>query len=163
MTDKNNQPDLMIELPNDLQKKAPLVKNGGVDHNTIEQAQSIVASMKDDYLTWVQEDLHNLDAAFARLTQERTRQTIDELFLIVHDMKGQGGSFGYSLITAVGNGLCRYLERQSAVTDQLINITEVHINALHLIIDNRMTDEHAAEARQMLHGLTEIVTKNLKK
>jgi hypothetical protein len=86
--------------------------------------------MGDQYLDWVQEDLGKIDAAFVALkaaTGDRA-QEVDDVFQASHDMKGQGGS--YDLITAIGNQLCRMIEKVDNVGDAEVNAIEVHIGAM---------------------------------
>jgi chemotaxis protein histidine kinase CheA len=126
----------IINPPNAVKAKVKVGGPGAVDVATLERAEQAIAAMGDQYLDWVQEDLGKIDAAFVALkaaTGDRA-QEVDAVFQVSHDMKGQGGSFGYDLITAIGNQLCRMIEKVDTVGDAEVNAIEVHIGAMKLVI-----------------------------
>lgn len=126
----------IINPPNAVKAKVKVGGPGAVDVATLERAEQAIAAMGDQYLDWVQEDLGKIDAAFVALkaaTGDRA-QEVDDVFQVSHDMKGQGGSFGYDLITAIGNQLCRMIEKVDTVGDAEVNAIEVHIGAMKLVI-----------------------------
>ena len=119
--------------------------------------------MGDQYLDWVQEDLGKIDAAFVALkaaTGDRA-QEVDAVFQVSHDMKGQGGSFGYDLITAIGNQLCRMIEKVDTVGDAEVNAIEVHIGAMKLVIAQKMTGNGGQAGDQIMLGLEKVMEKNI--
>ena len=120
--------------------------------------------MGDQYLDWVQEDLGKIDAAFVALkaaTGDRA-QEVDDVFQVSHDMKGQGGSFGYDLITAIGNQLCRMIEKVDTVGDAEVNAIEVHIGAMKLVIAQKMTGNGGQAGDQIMLGLEKVMEKILR-
>ncbi|MBT5300349.1 MAG: phosphorelay protein [Rhodospirillaceae bacterium] len=124
----------IINPPNAVKAKVKVGGPGAVDVATLERAEQAIAAMGDQYLDWVQEDLGKIDAAFVALkaaTGDRA-QEVDDVFQASHDMKGQGGS--YDLITAIGNQLCRMIEKVDTVGDAEVNAIEVHIGAMKLVI-----------------------------
>ena len=149
--------DVLIELPDTLKDKAPYVRVGGVDERMLAQAEAVISNMSGQYLDWVAEDFKRLDAALDVMDSDRSVESIQGLFFVAHDMKGQGGSFGYPLITKIGNSLCRYLELQSAVTDETIQIARVHAEAMKLAISASMKDENSPQARRLLEKLEHLV------
>ena len=149
--------DILIELPDTLKEKAPYVKKGGVDAAAMAKAEAVIANMAGDYLDWVAEDFKRLDASMADMAAKRTAESAQALFFVAHDMKGQGGSFGYPLMTKIGNSLCRYLENQTAVTGETVQIAKVHVNAMHLVISASLKDEKTAEARNLMTNLEHLV------
>ena len=117
--------------------------------------------MGDQYLDWVQEDLGKIDAAFVALkaaTGDRA-QEVDDVFQVSHDMKGQGGS--YDLITAIGNQLCRMVEKVDNVGDAEVNAIEVHIGAMKLVIAQKMTGNGGQAGDQIMLGLEKVMEKNI--
>ena len=118
--------------------------------------------MGDQYLDWVQEDLGKIDAAFVALkaaTGDRA-QEVDDVFQVSHDMKGQGGS--YDLITAIGNQLCRMVEKVDNVGDAEVNAIEVHIGAMKLVIAQKMTGNGGQAGDQIMLGLEKVMEKILR-
>ena len=110
-----------------------------------EKAMAVLNDLAKDYLIWVQDDLKSLSDVYATALklngQERFELITQDLFRIVHDMKGQGATFGYDLITDIGNHLCRYIERFDSFEQEQMRAIEIHINALREIIEKQMTGD----------------------
>ena len=101
----------IINPPNTLKSKVREGGPGAVDLATLERAERVIEQMADSYLEWVQEDLVRMDAAYKALaaaTGDRKAEA-EQVFQIAHDIKGQGGSFGYDLMTLIANELCRLI------------------------------------------------------
>jgi len=120
--------------------------------------------MADQYLEWVQDDIKRIDAAFAVLVAAsgERKQELDDVFQVAHDMKGQGGSFGYDLVTAIGNQLCRLIEKLERVGDAEINAIKVHIDAIKLVIAQKMRGNGGKAGDQILIGLEKVMEKLLR-
>ena len=154
----------IINPPNAVKAKVKVGGPGAVDVATLERAEQAIAAMGDQYLDWVQEDLGKIDAAFVALkaaTGDRA-QEVDDVFQVSHDMKGQGGSFGYDLITAIGNQLCRMIEKVDTVGDAEVNVGEVHIGAMKLVIAQKMTGNGGEAGDQIMLGLEKVMEKILR-
>jgi hypothetical protein len=78
-------------------------------------------------------------------------------------MKGQGGSFGYPLMTAVGNSLCRFLEKVDKLPDSALEVVAVHVDTMRVVISNKMEGEGGKMGDRLLNGLDLVVNKVLKK
>ena len=111
----------IIHPPNLLKMK---VGSGGVDPDRIAKAEAAVAELAESYIDWALKDLAELQARFAAIRAETAdpRQRVLDLFQTAHDMKGQGATFGYPLVTQVAKHLCHYVEGQLE-RDQLPDLT----------------------------------------
>ncbi len=153
----------IIVPPDTLKDKIVTGGPNAVDMEALERAEQVIANMADSYLDWVEEDLKKIASAYDRLVEgggDRTKD-VDKVFGIAHDMKGQGGSFGYELITAVGNNLCRLIERfdDSVAPDVQNEAIRIHIDAMKLIISNRMKGDGGAQGTAILNGVQQMVEK----
>lgn len=154
----------IINPPNMVKAKVRVGGPGPVDTSTLERAEEAIAGMSDQYLEWVQEDLKRIDEAFAALAAA-SGERVDELeavFGVAHDMKGQGGSFGYDLITAIGNQLCRLIEKLEKAGDPEVNAIRVHIDAMKLVIAQKIKGDGGKAGDQILFGLEKVAEKLLK-
>lgn len=152
----------VIKPPHPLRGKVKVGGPGAVDMAALERAEQVIASMGPSYLEWVREDLANIGAAFDALKAGRGDQAaaLDRVFQISHDMKGQGGSFGYNLITTVGNGLCRLLERLGGKADAAaIDVIKLHIDTMKLVIAESLTGDGGPKGERLLKGLELVVGK----
>lgn len=133
----------------------------GIDPETLARAQAMIASMRDDYLTWAQEDLTALFAALDALDGNTgdPAATKAEVFRVAHDMKGQGGSFGFALITIVGNGLCRFLEKTGdPLTANQRATVRAHAESLRHILAERIEGDGGEAEAAMLDRLDQMRT-----
>ncbi|WP_282604889.1 Hpt domain-containing protein [Pelagibius sp. Alg239-R121] len=62
-------------------------------------------------------------------------EVILEMRGIAHDIKGQGGSFGYPLITEVGDSLSTLLKHERMQSEAGLKLLAAHITALATILD----------------------------
>ena len=142
---------------------------GGVDVEALERADAVVASLKKNYLDWVEEDFNKLQKIYAKAAetpQAERASVVHDLFFVAHDMKGQGGSFNYHLVTQIGNLLCRYIEAHEAqpVVDfgkTEMEVIKLHVDAIRLVIGQRWEGDGGREGKNLLAGLQAVVTKNM--
>lgn len=153
----------IITPPDRLKDRISTDGANAVDMALIERAEQVFASMSDGYMEWVAKDLDNIQKVFDRVLEGRGDRAGDLslIFRIAHDMKGQGGSFGYQLITTVGNRLCRMLERfDGSLKPEVENeAIRIHIDAMRLVIANRMTGDGGAEGEAIMLGVQQVAEK----
>ena len=153
----------IINPPNALKKKVGTGGAGAVDLEALERAEKVIAGMTGSYLEWVVEDLKKIDAAYAKLaaaTGDR-KEEMNGVFQVSHDIKGQGGSFGYDLMTAIGNELCRLIEKADKIGAGEVEATKLHIDAMKLVIGEDLKGNGGKQGEQMLSGLQKVCDKLL--
>lgn len=101
------------------------------------RAQAAVDDLAKGYTTWARADVDRarkaLDAALAEPAQ-RAKQ-VEELFRVAHDLKGQGTSFGYPLVTRIADSLCRLTrDRKLAYEDRHLDLARAHLDAAQLVL-----------------------------
>lgn len=148
----------IITPPTSLKSKVREGGPGAVDLETLERAEKVIASMADSYLEWVQEDLTRLDNCYKAMQEAEPprKKAADGLFQVAHDIKGQGGSFGYDLMTVIGNELCRLLERQDSFGSAEMQAIKVHIDAMKLVIQNSMTGDGGPNGQALVAGIRQV-------
>lgn len=151
----------VIKPPDTLSAKVTKGGPGAVDLAAIERAESVIANMADSYLDWVEDDLVKITKAQEALKANRDApaEYLDKVFQIAHDMKGQGGSFGYDLMTILGNDLCRFIEEKKEVSDVDLEVIDLYINTMQIVISQRMSGDGGAEGNKVLTGLAAVVEK----
>lgn len=153
-----------IQPPSSLKDKVAIT-NDGVDLDALEQAEQLIAGMQDSYLEWVEEDLKKITACYVAAQQETgsRKQVFKDIFSVAHDIKGQGGSFDYPLMTIIGNLLCRFLERLEKEDvepkESHMAVVKVHIDALRLVIAQRMSGEGGKVGDNLIRGLNAALSK----
>lgn len=154
----------VIQPPDTLQGKVTYSASG-VDLAMLEKAEQIVAGLQGSYLEWVQEDLSKLQALCDRAMSEGTvgSDVLNEIFRIAHDIKGQGGSFGYDLMTAVGHHLCRFVEALAQAGPAEMEVIKLHLDAMRLIVGERMEGSGGQAGERMIAGLDAVIAKMTRK
>jgi chemotaxis protein histidine kinase CheA len=98
-----------------------------------------------------------LDSAFEALpATENARESIDALFTIAHDIRGEGGTFGFPLATAIAGNLCAILEDREQVDEALLEAIRVHIDSLKLVVFQPIKGDGGAQGTELLAGLQKV-------
>jgi chemotaxis protein histidine kinase CheA len=101
------------------------------------RAQAAVEDLAKGYTTWARADVDRarkaLETALAEPAQ-RGRH-VEELFRVAHDLKGQGTSFGFPLVTRIADSLCRLTrDRKLAYQDRHLDLARSHLDATQLVL-----------------------------
>jgi len=155
----------VINPPDTLKSKVKKGGPGAVDLAALERAEAVIAGMADSYLDWVEEDLFRIQKAYDDLVAHKDdpKEYLDKVFQIAHDMKGQGGSFGYDLMTILGNDLCRFIETKETVSGTDLEVIDLYIGTMKVVISKRISGDGGAEGNKVLTGLDAVVDKITRK
>ena len=100
------------------------------------RAQAAVADLAKSFEASAVVDLDRC-AAFLNTARENPAGRADavkEIYGIAHNLKGQGSSFGYPLITRIGQSLCQLTRPQRDFSDADLGIVQGHLDAIRLIL-----------------------------
>ena len=153
----------VINPPNVLKEKVGNDGMGAIDLEAVEKAEKVIASLADSYLDTVAEDLRKIDEAFEKL-KAATGGRKEELMGVFQEslnLKGQGGSFGYDLMTAIGNELCRLIEKLDKAGPKEVEAIKLHIDSMKLVIGNDIKGTGGDAGEKMLAGLQQVCDKLL--
>jgi chemotaxis protein histidine kinase CheA len=166
MNDKQtggDQTHELIKAPNKLSDKVSVGGPGAVDPAMLEQAEKVIEDLADSYLDWVAEDLAKLQSAFAKLKADggASAENLEAVFQVTHDIKGQGGSFDYTLMTIIGNQLCRFIENldKKSVGAPELEVIELHVNTLQVVISQQLIGDGGEIGAKLLSGLEKVIAK----
>ena len=145
-----------------LNSKVTVGGPGAVDEATLERAEKVIQGMAEDYVKWAKEDLIRLAKAFAPLKagQGDAAKNLTAIFEVAHDIKGQGGSFDFQLMTFIGNQLCRFIESLNGKAEAPeIEVIELHVNALQVVMSQKLKNDGGAVGKALLTGLEKVIAK----
>jgi len=152
-----------IIAPNDLRKKQKMAGvNMNLDPTWVDAAERSIMAAKFDYLEAAEEDMAKLAAAYDKAMKDPANRVahIQELYGIVQSIKGQGTSFGYPLMTAVGNQLARFIEDCGEnLTDAQMDAVKVHQEALRLVMQQKMEGDGGPIGQKLVAGLAMVIKK----
>ncbi|MGB0748750.1 MAG: phosphorelay protein [Magnetospiraceae bacterium] len=151
--------EVVLIKPKDTLKQKVIGTAATSEDAMLAAAEQAVAALAADYPIWAKKDLDRLVAAHRRLVSDPSKDNLLEIFEIAHEVKGQGGTFGYDLMTIVGNSLCRFVEHRNSVSPSEIAVIKVHIDTLNLVLSEQITGNGGVKGTQILRGLEMIVEK----
>jgi hypothetical protein len=125
------------------------------------RAQAAVADLAKNFEESAAVDLDHC-AAFLRTAREQPAARADsvkEIYGIAHNLKGQGSSFGYPLITRIGQSLCQLTRPERAFSDADLGIMQAHLDAIRLILAKDIKGEGGAVGDKLAARLETLVTR----
>lgn len=128
----------------------------GIEDDALRRARSAIDKLKRAYLReWAPASIYELDRAI-RLGQsspEMAAEHLDMIFRLAHDMKGQGATFGFELISEIGDSLCGMTEGRVFATKAEFDAMHAHAKAAHQVIEQVIEDGDSPEARRVRRDL----------
>jgi hypothetical protein len=100
------------------------------------RAQAAVADLAKTYAPNTIADLDRCVALLkaAREDANARAASVRDLYGIAHNIKGQGSSFGYPLVTRIGHSLCTLVRQERDFSDADLGVMQAHLDALRLIL-----------------------------
>ncbi len=149
-----------FHLPNRLKTKAGPRKR--VDSESLfAEAEAKLAELTDDYMASAGADLARIQAALAAAEAEPATAAahLETLRSLVHDMKGQGATFGYPLVTEIGQSLHEFLTELSAPREIALKIIGHHVDALSSVIKNDIQGDGGEVGREVISVFRKAVAR----
>lgn len=133
---------------------------GSISEEALAAAQEQFEKMAEDYPDWVQSVLTRLHEQHSRCvdTPELRHQCFKRLNEIAHDMKGQGGTFGFNLISSFAVSLYDFTKPRDSYNDAVVELVKAHVDAMKAVIAGRIRGdggEIGTELTQSLHKAIE--------
>ena len=158
-------------LPNKLEDKlgANALKGEiGLDPMVIHAAEARIQSMVGDYTDWVGKHLQRMSRSLSVLVsvsgddQEAintvNRKPVAEINRIAHELRGQGGIFGYPLITALGKSLYKTtLDPLMIITEERRTLIEAHIDAIRTVFREKISGNGGEVGSALLREINTAV------
>ncbi|MFN4309378.1 MAG: Hpt domain-containing protein [Ferrovibrio sp.] len=126
----------------------------------VANAQAAVAGLSDQYIGWVNADLKRLDAAISAAQGGTDADKLRAVYDVAHDIKGQGSTFGYLLVTDIGQLLCRYVDEAIRRKKVDVDIIAAHVAALRTVVDNRIQGQAGELGAEILDTLRSAAAKS---
>jgi chemotaxis protein histidine kinase CheA len=134
----------------------------GIDPEILARAEQAVAALGGDFIDQTKEAL---DAHRNHLDQTAGLPSVDEaheIFSFAHDLRGQGGSFGYPLLSEIGGSLCHFLEaREFQLIDGDKVVIHSHFDAAAAILADEIAGDGDTVSQALVAGLLELVVRRL--
>lgn len=128
----------------------------------LEEAMAELDKFAEDYPDWVQGQVRELyDLVAKTRDKEENRRTTEfkRINEIAHDMRGQGGTFGYPLVTTVADSLYNFTGSRSSARDSHVEIVKSHIDTMNAVIKERVEGDGGILGRELLTALEKAIEK----
>ena len=78
---------------------------------------------------------------------------------LAHDLKGQGGTFGYPLITTFAGSLFKFTDANARQTDNYVQIVNAHIDAIRAVVAGKIQGDGGRTGRELRLVLEDAIAK----
>lgn len=123
----------------------------------VAKAEKALAELSSEFGTWMEEECERLDKARQAVSKTGfSKINKDTLFLAAHDIKGEAATFGFPLVAAAADSLCRLIEHTPDVTLIPIKLVEQHVDAVRAIYREYSRSNAEALAALLTGRLREV-------
>lgn len=153
-----------FRLPNVMQEKVSMFGGGGsgeLPNKLLMEAELQLRREALEFHQWAQDYL----AELSRLCQEALetdgprKKQFDEINHLAHELRGQGGTFGYPLITNFGKMLYDITKQGRRDDDPAVEIVKAHVDAMREVFRLQIKGDGGDIGRQLLDTLKKAIAK----
>jgi chemotaxis protein histidine kinase CheA len=130
-----------------------------IDAAALKRAEEALASAAEDYPDWVMTTINRLVELHGLCVSNppARRPTFEQIRRIAHDLKGQGGTFGYPLVTSFSTSLHRFASMREGIEDEHVEIIKSHIDAMRAVVRDRVSGDGGEIGKALAKGLDEVI------
>jgi len=122
-------------------------------------ADEALEGLREMYLEGAGKDIAGLEEHLSRVQKdgEAWSDACKLMREITHNVKGQGTSFGYPLMTEVGTSLSRLLKLIEAPEEKDVKLVAAHISALRIVLDKDIQGSGGQLGEDLVRKLADLV------
>jgi len=153
----------IFQLPNTLKSKLGRGLNASFELpvELLKMAESELDRVVLDFHDWAADYLRRLirlvTAAEEESEPERRRRFLREINGIAHELRGQGGLFGYPLMTTLAQSLFDATQTGCAEDNDAIAIVKAHVDAMRVVVRDQVKGDGGAVGRALLSTLRDAI------
>ena len=144
----------VINPPNLLKSK---VGSGGFALGAVDKAAKVIDGLRGEFEEIAKVEVVKLVAAAALMAQPNDLAKRDEVYKIAHELRGQGGSYGYPLVTRFGDQLCRYLDAAAGLDAKSLVIVKATADAIAVVINSKVAGDGGDTGRALVAMLDKVL------
>lgn len=153
-----------FKLPNHLKDKAGGGKGGkppSLPADILEQAEAGLERAALDFTEWATEYLSNLAKLCDEAMEfpEKRGHQFAKVNELAHELRGQGGTFGYPLISIFGKMLYQSTMEGCPETDNQVEIVRAHIDAMRAVIREKVAGDGGEVGKSLLGSLKQAIAR----
>jgi HPt (histidine-containing phosphotransfer) domain-containing protein len=104
------------------------------DEDPVARAEKALEDLSSEFGSWMESECERLDKARVVIGKGGfTKANKEALFHAAHDIKGEAATFGFPLVAAAADSLCRLIEYTPDVTRIPLKLVDQHVDAVRAI------------------------------
>jgi hypothetical protein len=111
---------------------------GKIDESLLKKAEDRIAEVGASYPDRVKADLDKLVALAnqAATAPDRRDEAITGINLIVHEIRGEGATFGYPLLTKFASSLFKFTDGLTSPNAHQLALIKAHVDVMTVVVKN---------------------------
>ena len=149
----------IIHPPNTI--AARVTGDGKISAEMLSAAEDVVSAHTAMFTSQCKAEAEHLADILTKMESNPDIQAklMTEIYQISHNIKGQGGTFGYQLITDIAASLCSYTEHLESCDGTALALIRAHIDAIRAVIAGDMVGDGGEIGQAISSSLGLAVTK----
>lgn len=159
---KNPEDVYFFRLPNALRDKVGGFhgETGEIPVELLDEAEEILGRNAFEYREWVLDYVRTIAKACkeaANLPVRDRTVMFDKVNELAHELRGQGGIFGYPLISSIGEMLFQLTEPPRDMSDNAIHLVQAHLDIMYRVFADRIEGDGGTVGVALLAELRDKV------
>ena len=152
-------------LPNSLKDKVGGLGKGDMGEiptGLLEEAEADLERAALDFTEWAGKYLAKLSKLCERALEQEPgmrRRYFNEINLLAHELRGQGGTFGYPLISVFGRRLYEVTGPECRENDSAVEVVKAHVDAMRAVLREKVAGDGGQIGRELLKSLDAAIEK----
>ncbi|HUN52961.1 MAG TPA: hypothetical protein VMU42_17680 [Candidatus Sulfotelmatobacter sp.] len=137
-------------------------ETGSLAAEALAAAEAEFQKMAEDYPDWVGGYITSLYTEYETAKPRAPDMRLPNFHRanqLAHELKGQGGTFGYPLITTFGKSLYDLTVGACGTSDNHLEILKAHIDAMQAVVKGRVKGEGGALGAELAKSLEAAIAK----
>jgi len=157
----DNSPDpfafQVVEPPRHLQKAINPGGKAGMDLDAIKRGETGLEELAEEFNAWMDSDLEALNAARDALTEAGvTQETVAGIYRAAHGLRGAGQTYGFPLLTQLGDSLCRLIDTLPDPTKIPVHVFDSYVEAAIAMYREQQAAIDSQLGQSMLTALLDL-------
>ncbi len=151
----------LITPPNLLKAKVGKGAAGGIDPELIRNAESVIDTMGEEFAGSVELETARIMKLAMDLEAEpaKASKIHKKIRRISHDLRGQGATYGYDIVSDVSESLYHYTDTLSSVTEMNPEVLRAHADAMRAVVKNEVKGDGGAVGVDLVKSLEALVSR----